>query len=315
MRPSVLVLAVVLALTGTSAAQRAPKNRKAAAAALFEKGIKDMQAGKTEQGCAELAESVATLPDSGSKGALAECDTALGRLSEAWELWQDLAQSAPTAELRDDAANNARTLERRLARVTLKISGTAPPDLAVTLNGKPVSLRDAAEHRVDPGTLVVVATSEEIEPWTRTVRVQEGAALEIAIPVVASAQASRRRRVGRVAGLSLAGAGAVVLATGLIFGTTAYLDGRSASDRCGGDTDHCPTAGFASAQQELDSARSAARISTWTTGIGAAALVSGILVYLAFRDPAPTAESSGGWRAQVLASPQTMGIVLSRSLP
>jgi hypothetical protein len=315
MTPRFLIVFLVLELSGTSMAQRAPMNRKSTAAALFEKGIKDMQAGKTEQGCAALAESVATWPDSGAKGALAECDTALGRLSEAWELWQDLAGTAPTSELRDDAAKNAKALERRLARVTLHVRGSAPSDLVVTLNGKPVSPSDSAEHRVDPGALVVVATSEELEPWTRTFRTEEGAAIEIAIPVVASAEAARRRKVARVVGLSVAGVGAAVLVGGLIFGTTAYLDWRSASDRCGGNTDRCPVAGFPGAQDELDSARSAARISTWTIGIGTAALASGLLVYVAFRDRAPAAESSGSWRASLLTGPDVVGVALSRSLP
>jgi hypothetical protein len=274
-----------------------------------------MQAGKTQQGCDELAESVATLPDSGAKGALAECDTALGRLSDAWELWRDLASSAPTAELRNDAAKNAAALELRLARVAMHVHGAAPAELVVTLNGKPVNPSAVTEQRVDPGTLVVVATSPDTEPWTRTFKAEEGAAIEIEIPIVLSHAVVRRRNLGRVVGLSLMGAGAVAVAVGAVFGGAAYSDWHSATDSCGGMPDHCKTAGFTSAQKDLDSARSAATISTWSIGAGSLVVASGLLVYLTVHAGSPAGESASAWRASPLAGSQTLGIMLSRSLP
>jgi hypothetical protein len=316
MKPSLVPIALVLAVLGAPVATAAPKqDRRATAAALFEQGIKDMQAGKTSQGCDELAESVATLPDSGAKGALAECDTALGRLSDAWELWRDLASSAPTAELRNDAARNAAALELRLARVALHVRGAAPAELVVTLNGKPVSPGAVTEHRVDPGTLVVVATSPDTDPWTRTFKAQEAAAIEIEIPLVLSRDVVRRHQRGRLIGLSLVGAGAVALGVGAVFGGVAYSDWHSATDSCGGTTDHCKTAGFTSAQSNLDRARTAASISTWTVGAGSLAVATGLIVYFSLRDAAPSAESASAWRASPLAGSQTLGIMLSRSLP
>ncbi len=315
MKPSLLPIVLLTAVLGAPVATAAPKDRRATAAALFEQGLKDVQAGRTAQACDELAESVATLPDSGAKGALAECDTALGRLSDAWELWRDLASSAPTAELRADAAKNAAALELRLARVAMHVRGQAPADLVVTLNGKPVSPRAAAEHRVDPGKLVVVATSPDTEPWTHTYKAQEGAAIEIEIPVVLSQDVVRRHKRGRLIGLSLVGAGAVALGVGAAFGGVAYSDWHSATDSCGGTPDHCKTTGFTSAQHNLDSARSAASISTWAIGAGSVAVAAGLIVYFSLRDTAPSAESATAWRASPLAGAQTLGVMLSRSLP
>jgi len=317
MKPNFIPIVLLLAVLGAPVATAAPQNRKATAAALFERGINDVQAGKIEQGCAELAESIATFPDSGAKGALAECDTALGRLSDAWELWHDLASSAPTAELRDDAAKNAAALQRRLARVTMHLRGAVPADLVVTLNGKPVSPSKVTRSRVAPGTLVVVATSPEIEPWTHTFLVEKGAAIEVEIPLVPSADVVRQRRLARLGGLTAVGAGVVALGVGAVFGGVAFSDWRSAINSCGGTTDHCKSAGFLSAQRDLDSARRAANISTWSSGLGSAAVGVGLLVYwyLGPRDAAPGAESSSAWRAAPLVGSQTVGVMLSGSLP
>src|SRR5262245_51060813 len=127
MKPSLVSKVLLLACVAAAVAEAAPakpaRDRRATATALFQEGMAAIEAGKTEEGCSKLAESVATMPDSGAMGALAECDTALGRLSEAWELWRDLATSAPTPELRDDAAKNATALDARLARVVVHLHG------------------------------------------------------------------------------------------------------------------------------------------------------------------------------------------------
>lgn len=316
MRPSVLPIAVSLVLAGAVArAAPATKDRRATAAALFQRGLADIEAGKVAQGCDELAESVATLPDSGAMGSLAECETTLGRLSEAWELWRDLAHSAPSAELRDDAAKNAAALDRKLARVVLHARGVAPADLVVTLNGKPASLQTATEPRVVPGPLVVVASSPEIVAWTHSFTTRPGAAIEIELPLVPSGEVVHRQSRGRLLGWSLIGAGVVALGVGAVYGGLAYSDWHSASASCGGSTDQCKTAGYADAQRELSSARKSATISTWVTGAGALAGGLGLVLYLSFRDAAPRTESATAWRAMPVASPDAFGLVLARSLP
>jgi hypothetical protein len=133
--------------------------------------------------------------------------------------------------------------------------------------------------------------------------------------VVLSQDVARRHKRGRVIGLSLVGAGAVALGFGAVFGSIAYTDWQSATDSCGGSTNHCKAAGFTSAQSKLNSARSAASISTWTAGAGTAAVVAGLIVYFSLRDPASGTESASAWRASPLAGSQTLGLVLSRSLP
>jgi hypothetical protein len=308
---------VVMVLVGASVAHAAPKSedqdRRAAAAALFQQGLQLMESGKTAEGCDKLAESIATLPDSGAKGALAECDTTLGRLSEAWDLWHDLAVTAPTAELRADAANNAAALDRRLTRVVLRVRGVAPSDLVVTLNDKPVRADSATEHRVVPGTLVVVAESPEIERWTRTLSAKAGATLEVDIRAEVSHSLVHRRHTGRLIGLSLAGVGALSIGVGAVFGGLAFSDSRSATSSCGGDTAHCKSSGYVSAQSDLSSARRSATISSWAVGGGLTVAATGMILYLVFRDPRPT--ESAAWHAAPMTDAQTVGLVLTRSLP
>ncbi|HEX8111089.1 MAG TPA: hypothetical protein VF516_25340 [Kofleriaceae bacterium] len=306
------LVALLVALNGPLVSAQ-PQDRKAAAAALFENGIRDMHAGQTERACSELAESVATWPDSGAKGALAECDTALGRLSDAWELWRDLATTAPTQDLRDDATQNAAALDRKLVRIVLRLRGQAPPTLVVTINGKPFSTLANAERRIEPGTLVVDATSPDTAPWTQTLSAQAGTTITVEILLRPSSAPLRRQRSFQVMGLSLLVAGAVGLGVGAASGGMAYVDWRSASDACGGNTGHCKGAGFASAQSDLDHARTAATISTVSSGIGAGVAALGALLYIFNRPRA--SESETAWRVAPLAGSQTMGLVLSRSMP
>jgi hypothetical protein len=313
MRPGAMVMVVLLAALRAPVANAGPQDRQAAAAALFAHGIEDVQAGKLADGCDELLESVEIWPDSRAERALADCDAALGKLAEAWELWRDLSEAAPSAELRDEAARNAVALDRRLARVALRVGGVVSADLVVTFNGKPLRPRAVTEYRVEPGPLVVVATAPATAPWTRTYQAVAGAVVEVEIRLSPSADAARRRQSGRLAGLSLVGAGVVGLGVGVLFGAAARSSWNTAAEDCGGSTDHCKSAGFERAQADLDRARQAATISTVSVGVGAAVLAAGLIVYLQWREPRD--EPAGAWRAGPLASSQALGVLLSRSLP
>ncbi len=318
MKSSLRLMVLVLAVLGVRAASAAPKGsdakvRRAAAAALFQDGLEAMQAGKTAEGCDKLAESVATIPDSGAKGALAECYAVIGRLSESWELWRDLANSAPTAELRDDAAKNAAALDKRLARVVIIVRGAVPAGLVVTLNDKPVAAVSATEHRVTPGSLVVIAESPEIERWSRTVTAKEGEKLDIDIHTVVSRSLIQNRRRGRLVGLTVTGVGVIAIAVGAVFGGAAYASSNSADSNCGGSTDHCK-GDYASAQSDLASARHSATISSWTVGTGLFAAATGAIIYLVYREPKDR-ESATAWQITPTGDSQTVGLALSRSLP
>ncbi|HMG56029.1 MAG TPA: hypothetical protein VK601_21170, partial [Kofleriaceae bacterium] len=180
--------------------------------------------------------------------------------------------------------------------------------------GKPVNAAAVAEHRVAPGTLVVVASAPDIERWTQQFSATQGARVVVEIDVAQAGSALRQRRRGRVAGLSLVAAGATVLAVAAVYGGSAYLDWRSANASCGGNTEHCPSAGYPFAQTELASARRSATIASWSTAVGLATTALGLLIDWSFRNP-NSAETGAQWRASPVVGSQTVGVALTRSLP
>lgn len=175
------VLAALLACAPLAARAEAPPE----ATALFDQGIKDMRAGNTELACKELAASLAAYPDSGTKGALAECDTKLGKLASAWSLWRDLADTAPTRELRADAAARARRLEPRMPRFRIELAAPLAAKETVTVAEHPVvdpTLPVALP--LDPGPFTVTADAPGYTSWSQTFQADEGATTVVAIPAL-----------------------------------------------------------------------------------------------------------------------------------
>src|SRR6185436_17251754 len=112
----------------------------------------------------------------------------IGRVVSAWLLWRELSDTAPTAELRADAAAQAGKLERRLPRYTLKLAG-ATPGLVVQVNGREVAVDVPVAVPVDPGTVAVTAVGRDGErattrSWSQEYTAVEGQTLVIEIPVL-----------------------------------------------------------------------------------------------------------------------------------
>lgn len=115
MRPARIVYVTALV------SSQAHADRKADAVTLHDQGIADLNAGYIAKACKELAASNQLYPDSGTKGALAECLTADGKLASAWQLWRDLSDTAPSADLKADAEARALALELRLSRYVVHL--------------------------------------------------------------------------------------------------------------------------------------------------------------------------------------------------
>ncbi|MBS1123449.1 MAG: hypothetical protein H6Q90_5677 [Deltaproteobacteria bacterium] len=287
---------------------------QAEAVALFDQGIKDMEAGKFAEACKELEASLARYPDSGTKGALAECTTRLGRVASAWRRWRDLADTAPDTDLRADAAANAARLEPRLPRFVIKLQGAAPAGLQVTLDQTPADPTISIPLPIDPGPIVVVAQAPGYRPWTQTLRAVEGQVTMIEIPTLAALAApaapaapvaplaplassssggeprdtSTTRHGRRVLGLSIGIGGLAAIGVGAVFGKRASSRWEAANATCGGSVDTCPDATVAAAQADVDATRSNGRIATALIGAGGAAVVTGAILWLT----APAAMSS-----------------------
>jgi hypothetical protein len=247
-----------------------------------------MKAGNYEKACKAFETSNRLLSDSGTRGSLARCYTKLGRIASAWTLWRELADVAPTPELRSDAAAQAKKLESRLARYTIKVAAPVG-GLAVRVAGRATDLSVDVPVPIDPGTYPVEATAPGRTAWKGQLTAVEGKTAAVAVPALAAASSSEPRkpvtggkpgRGRRIFGLALAGAGIGGLAVGGVFGASARSHNADAKEICGGDIDRCDPARTNEAQKEIDDARSAATISTVAFIAGGAAVVTGVILFV-----------------------------------
>lgn len=309
---ALLAVSIVLALSGGTA--RADDNdNKVKAIALFDEGKKEMAAGNVEKACKAFEASNRLLPDSGTRGSLALCYTRRGRIASAWTLWRELSDTAPP-DMRGDAAAQAKKLEPRLPKYTIKVAAPAAPGLVVKLEGKPVDATIDVPVPIDPGTYPVEAAAPGHVTWKGELTAAEGQVSTIEVPALAAASAggpgkppvAHPGRGRRIAGIALATAGVGGLVAGGIFGAKARSLNSDAKDLCGGDIDRCDPARTNDAQAKVDDARSAANLSTIGFAAGGALVATGIILYVT----APKAE-----RRAVAVSPLVgdgaTGLVLS----
>jgi hypothetical protein len=283
------------------------------AEALFDQGVADLKAGNVQQACNELAASLSKMSDSGTRGALATCDGKLGRIASAWQLWRELADSAPTAEMRASADQNAKALEPRLPRYVV----TAPPiaGLVVTINGSPVDITVSVALPVDPGTLAISAKAPGYREWTGTAQASEGNTTAIAVPTLAALPEAlvaddRARRARRVTALEVAIGGGASMVASLVLGSVASAKLSDAKRDCGGDLASCPGAQFQTARSAFDTANSDAVSADALIVIGGAAVAAAAVIWLT---APPVEERPRSWRAMPTADPHGAGLSLSGS--
>lgn len=282
-----LVLVAVIALGGGVAFA----DTQAESVALFDQGIKDMKAGNFEKACKSLAQSLALVNDSGTKGALAKCYEKQGKLATSWLLWRELADTAPTADLRKDATKQANKLDARVPKYQVTHVGMTP-GLVLMVNDKSVDPLIDIPVPIDPGPVHVSATAPGREPWKTELKAEEGKVLSIDVPeLVASKQVipdkkkkdtgdpvARKRHTRRLIGFTLAGLGVGAAGAGGFFGFQAHTRYADAKDICGGTIDQCDPLKVDEAQTKVDSARSAGTLSTALFAAGGAAVAIGIVV-------------------------------------
>lgn len=262
---------------------------KAKAIALFDEGQKEMKAGHYEQACKAFEASNRLLPDSGTRGSLARCYTQVGRIASAWTLWRELTDTAPTAAHRADAAAQAKQLEPRLAKYTVKLAAPVA-GLTVSLDGVRIDATIDLAAPVDPGTYAVEASAPAHVTWKGRVTATEGKTVVIEVPALPAAPAdaaplpvivdTQRGRGRRIAGVATGSAGIGALVTAGVFGALARSRNADARAICGGDIDLCDPMRTNEAQAKVDKARTAATISTVTAIAGGVALTAGVVLYL-----------------------------------
>jgi serine/threonine-protein kinase len=337
MRRSLAAALVVLAASTPSIASAQNATDPAAAEALFKQARQLMAEGKYADACPKLAESQRLDPGTGTLLNLATCYEKNGQIASAWATYKSAATAAQNANELDRAKlarSRAASLEAKLPTLTIVVPAAADrPDLTVTRDGEPVG-RPAwgTPIPVDPGAHAVQASAPGRKTWQGQTRVDgAGAKASIEVPALepdaaaapapgatTSAPASGSTAAPaqpappetpstsspgstqRAIGLILGGVGIVGVGIGAVFGFVAKSDNDGVGGNCNQGV--CNQQGLSS----LDSAHSAATVSTIAFAAGGAALAGGALLYFL----APRATSGTGLLVAPSAGPHTASLEL-----
>jgi hypothetical protein len=307
-------LAATLLVTGAVHAQDT-----AAAEALFDKGVAEMEAGRYAAGCPALEESHRLEPKPGTLYALADCDARWGKTASAVAHYQDylglvsllsVDQQARHREREATARNEIARLKPSVPELTLVLPASAPKDTVVKRDG--VVLRGASlgvSLPVDPGEHAV--STQAPGGVERVVRVSVAAGekkrveLKVELPAASrSAPASSGPPLAPVQSpdrtwfWAAAGVGAAGIVAGSVTGAMVLGKKGTVSDNCVGAA--CSAEGKSAA----DSGKSLATASTVCFGVGLAGAAAAVVLLVtepkadaaraAWR-PVVGADGASGW--------------------
>ena len=313
---SMLVGQASLLVASSAGAQDASK--VAAAQQLFDEGIKLMDQKHYAAACPKFAASQRLDPGGGTALRLADCYEKNGQTASAWATYLEVVPLTRAAhpDWSEQAKARAAALEPSLSRPTIIVPPASDvPGLAIERDGAKVERAEwGSAIPVDPGAHPVVATAPAKQQWSTTVAVApNGAHAEVTIPALiveqgtpgtpgtvspavtgtqapmtgavrldngATSDGSTQRTIGLVVG----GVGVVGVALGGIFGLAAKSTYDDAKTHCAPDN-RCSADGVSG----VDKAHGQATLSTVFMGVGAAALVGGIVLYFT----APSARPAG----------------------
>ena len=296
-----LLCALLLSVLSGAAAQGA--SDKAAAEALFNRGLALMRDGKYQEACERLEQSQSIERGIGTMLYLAECYEKLGKTASAWALFREassLAQAGGQAERAEAGKRRAEKLEKSLSRLTIQV----PAVNKVT--GLEIQDNGAAVHPsvwsyaapVDPGMHRIQAKAPGYLSFTKDIKVDEAGSAELEVPLltrdenapVASAPSAQetarkaspsrgeapsgRMSTQRLVGLSIAGAGALAVVVGGALGIRAIVKKGDAEDKGCVDS-KCPDSGF----DAHEKAHKASNASTGFWAAGGVLLVGGLVTY------------------------------------
>ena len=312
---SLLVGGASLLVASSAGAQDASK--VAAAQQLFDEGIRLMDERKYAAACPKFALSQRLDAGGGTALRLADCYEKNGQTASAWATYLDVVPLTRVAhpDWAEQAKARAAALEPSLSRLTILVPPASDvPGLTVERDGAKVEREEwGSAMPVDPGAHPVVATAPAKQQWSTTVAVApNGARAEVTIPsliveqetpgaagtvapAVTGTQAPMTDAVRldkgttsdgstqRTIGLVVGGVGAVGVALGGIFGLAAKATYDDAKTHCTSDN-RCSPDGVSG----VDKAHGQATLSTIVMGVGAAALVGGIVLYFTAPSARPT---------------------------
>ena len=318
---------VALGLTNTGAAYAQTPENRAAAQKMFDDAKALMESRKFAEACALLEESQKLDPGMAAQFRLGECYEKAGRLASAWSTFVEVASAARATAMADRervARERAEALKPKLSYITINVpeAVATTPGLAIKRDGITIGRPQwGAGVPVDPGTHAIEASAPDKKPWASQVKVHPApGTTTVTVPVLMSVAAAPPATPGRLTeppawstqrtvGLVVGGVGVVGAVVGTIFGVRSFGKSSDSEAHCTtGMPDLCDDMGL-----ELRSdATEAANVSTVAFVLGGAAVVAGVVLFVAA--PSGDASASGrvrlGVRVGSMAGPSTTGILL-----
>lgn len=265
------------------------------ARANFKAGLQLEKEGKYDEAL-PIFEAVAAVKASAQvKFHIGLCNEKLGRMAAAAAAYESAAEQAKkdgnAPEVLKVAPDLARKIRDRLPVITFGFVGDVYPD-TLTIDGKPVDLKgNLKELPIDPGTHVIVAVKGDEEKRSE-IKIVEGdrKILRFKLGSGGGENASFTDSAERVAekpkvadkpaptsklatvGWVVTGVGVASLGASLVFLGLRARKVNDLNDACDGY--RCPS----SAQSTIDSAKSMTTLSRVTLGVGAGAVVGGIVM-------------------------------------
>jgi hypothetical protein len=283
----------------------------AAAEALFNRGVADMEAGKLQSACPAIAESQRLDPRAGTLFTLAECQAKAGNVASAVAHYQDYAGLVSRLPP-DQRTRHADRVTRALAAVTrikptvptlsINLPADAPSGTTVARDG--VTLQGASlgvPLPVDPGEHVIITQVPGGPEHRVTVKLAladnrtmiteiEGPPAPANAPVTAAEKKSSNsdgvsprsngssRTIAWVAG----GVGVVGLGVGTVTGLMVLGDAGTVRENCDGAV--CRNA---QGTEAAERGKSLATVSSIAFGVGLAGIATSAVLLLSTRSAPP----------------------------
>lgn len=300
--PLLVALAGALTVTAPARAQDI-----AAAEALFNRGLADMEAGRYEPGCKAIAESQRIDPRPGTLFTLATCEdrwghvaTAVTRYADYLLVYERLPEDRKASQGLRPATARARRekLAPEVPELTVLLPPGAPRGTAVRRDGQPMA--EAALGvglPVDPGDHVIATEPPGGAVWEQRITIARGEKKTITLEVRTAKPsaalhvppAPRGPSARRVASYTVGGVGLAGLLIGGVLGGIALQKKGIVDQHCGsGVRSKDPTACDPTGLDAANGAKALGTGSTIAFAVGLAGVGTGLALLLTDRArPAP----------------------------
>jgi hypothetical protein len=322
--PSIVAVAVATSVASfsTTAGAEATQGDRSIAESLFQEGKKLMGEGKYADACPKLMESQRIDPGAGTLTALALCHRGAGKTATAWGEFKEvvsLARRDGRADREQVALENIGELEPKLSHLRVTVDREAEAQHVEVRIDESVVTHAAFGQAlpVDPGVHHVVVTAAGKKPFEASVtiglerdeqtvkvgRLEEDTRASGAMGDRGQApeEASRGMSTQRLVGYVVGAAGVVGVGIGMGFGLKAISKSSTSDKLCPGAP--CLDPAAVTASQE---AHSAATVSNVAIGVGAAAIIGGVVLILT--SPSAAAAPASAGRAKLGVSPTGLSL-------